>query len=160
MCISFRRPSELVCFKAHIFVSLRCDVPDNAVNLHSRLTGLQVPFNHTFKCMEVGGKCSYRRIMTGLYCPSASSGHAISFPQHFLFIQHGMSHLISTKHPQVICDFYLTARNFKSYQTLRRGVYRILVGKPERTRPLGRPRCRWKNNTKMDIQDVGCGGMN
>ena len=41
----------------------------------------------------------------------------------------------------------------------RRGVYRVLVGKPERKRPLGRPRRRWENNIKMDLQEVGCGGM-
>jgi len=39
----------------------------------------------------------------------------------------------------------------------RRGVYRVLVGKPERKRPIGRPRPRW-DNIKMDIQEVGCGG--
>ena len=41
----------------------------------------------------------------------------------------------------------------------RRGVYRALVGKPEGKRPLGRPRCRWEDNIKMDLQGVGCGGM-
>jgi len=41
----------------------------------------------------------------------------------------------------------------------RRGVYRILVGKPEEKRPLGRPRHRWEDNIKMDLQEVGCGGM-
>jgi len=40
----------------------------------------------------------------------------------------------------------------------RRGVYRILVRKPEGKRPLVRPRRRWKDNIKMDLQDVGCGG--
>jgi len=40
----------------------------------------------------------------------------------------------------------------------RRGVYRILVGKPEGKRPLGRPRHRWEDNIKMDLQEVGCGG--
>jgi len=39
----------------------------------------------------------------------------------------------------------------------RRGVYRVLVGKPEGKRPLGRPRCRWDNNIKMDLQEVGYG---
>ena len=34
-----------------------------------------------------------------------------------------------------------------------------LVGKPEGKRPLGRPRRRWEYNTKMDFQEVGCGGM-
>ena len=41
----------------------------------------------------------------------------------------------------------------------RRCVYRILVGKPDRKRPLGRPRHRWEDNIKMDLQEVGCGGM-
>jgi len=36
----------------------------------------------------------------------------------------------------------------------RRGIYRVLVGKPKRKRPLGRPRCRWENNIKMDLQGV------
>jgi hypothetical protein len=37
-------------------------------------------------------------------------------------------------------------------------VYRVLVGKPEGKRPLGRPRCRWEDKIKMDLQEVGCGG--
>ena len=41
----------------------------------------------------------------------------------------------------------------------RRGVYRFLVGKPEGKRPLGRPRCRWEDNIKMDLQEVGYCGM-
>jgi len=39
----------------------------------------------------------------------------------------------------------------------RRDVYRVLVGKPEGKRPLGRPRRRWEDNIKMDLQEVGCG---
>jgi hypothetical protein len=39
------------------------------------------------------------------------------------------------------------------------GLYRDLVGKLEGNRPLGRPRCRWENNIKMDLQEVGCEGM-
>ena len=39
------------------------------------------------------------------------------------------------------------------------GVCRVLVGKPEGKRPLGRPRRRWDDNIKMDLQEVGCGGM-
>jgi hypothetical protein len=35
-----------------------------------------------------------------------------------------------------------------------RGVHRVLVGKPERKRPLGRPRCRWEDNIKMDLYEV------
>ena len=41
----------------------------------------------------------------------------------------------------------------------RRGVYRVLVAKPEVKRPLGRPRLRWENNIKMYLQEVGCGDM-
>ena len=40
-----------------------------------------------------------------------------------------------------------------------RGVYRLLVGKPEGKRPLGRPRRRREDNIKMYLQEVGCGGM-
>jgi hypothetical protein len=41
----------------------------------------------------------------------------------------------------------------------RRGAYMVLVEKPERKRPLGRPKYRWEDNMKMDLQEMGCGGM-
>jgi hypothetical protein len=41
----------------------------------------------------------------------------------------------------------------------KRGVRMVLVGKPEGKRPMGRPRHRWKDNIRMDLQEVGCGGM-
>ena len=41
----------------------------------------------------------------------------------------------------------------------RRGAYRVLVGKPEGKRPLGRSRHVWENNIKIYLQEVGCGGM-
>jgi hypothetical protein len=40
-----------------------------------------------------------------------------------------------------------------------RGVYRVVVGKPEVKRPRGRPRHRWEDNIKMDLQEEGCEGM-
>jgi len=40
-----------------------------------------------------------------------------------------------------------------------RGVYRVLLGKPEGRRPLGRPRRRWVDNIRVDLQEVGCGYM-
>jgi hypothetical protein len=40
-----------------------------------------------------------------------------------------------------------------------RGVYRVLVGKPEGKRSLARPKCRWEDNIKTDLQEVGYGGM-
>jgi hypothetical protein len=42
----------------------------------------------------------------------------------------------------------------------RRGIYRVFVVKSEGKRPHGRPRHRWEDNIKMDLQEVGCGGMN
>ena len=39
-----------------------------------------------------------------------------------------------------------------------RGVHRVLVGKSEGKKQLGRPRCRWEDNIKMDLQEVGCMG--
>ena len=41
----------------------------------------------------------------------------------------------------------------------KRGVHRVFVGKPEGKIPLGKPRRRWDDNIKMDLQEVGCGGM-
>jgi hypothetical protein len=40
-----------------------------------------------------------------------------------------------------------------------RGVYKVLVGKPEGKRPLGRPGRKWEDNIKMSLQEVGCGGV-
>jgi hypothetical protein len=40
-----------------------------------------------------------------------------------------------------------------------KNAYRILVGKPEGNRPLGRPRRRWENNNRMDLREIGWGGM-
>jgi len=41
-----------------------------------------------------------------------------------------------------------------------RGVYRVLVGRPEGKRPLGRPRRRWEDNIKMDLRETGIDGAN
>jgi len=41
----------------------------------------------------------------------------------------------------------------------RRGVFRVLVGKPKGKKPLAKPRHGWEDNIKMDLQDGGCGGM-
>ena len=45
------------------------------------------------------------------------------------------------------------------YIGVRRNVYRVVVGQPEEKRPLGRPGHRWEENIKMDLQEVGCRGM-
>jgi hypothetical protein len=42
----------------------------------------------------------------------------------------------------------------------RRSVKRIFIGRPEGKRPLGRPRCRWEDNIKMDIREIGINGAN
>jgi hypothetical protein len=44
-------------------------------------------------------------------------------------------------------------------ENLKKRVYRVLVGKPEGKRPLGRPRRRWVENIRTDLQEVGCGYM-
>jgi len=41
----------------------------------------------------------------------------------------------------------------------RKGVYRVLVGKTEGRISFGRPRCKWEDNINIDLQEVGCGGM-
>jgi hypothetical protein len=43
--------------------------------------------------------------------------------------------------------------------SMTRNAYRILVGKPDGKRPLGRPRCRWVDNVKLDLGEIGWGGM-
>ena len=55
---------------------------------------------------------------------------------------------------------YLGACGHVAHMGEERGVYRVLVGKPERKRPLGRPRRRWVDNIRMDLQEVGCGHVN
>jgi hypothetical protein len=42
---------------------------------------------------------------------------------------------------------------------VKRNAYRILMGKPEGKRPLGRPRCGWVNSIKMDLKEIGWDGM-
>ena len=42
---------------------------------------------------------------------------------------------------------------------LERFIYRVLVGKPEGKRPMGRPRIRWEDNIKMNLQEMECGSM-
>jgi hypothetical protein len=42
----------------------------------------------------------------------------------------------------------------------RRSAYRVLVGRPERKRPLGRRRRRWEDNIKLDLRETGIDGMN
>jgi hypothetical protein len=39
-----------------------------------------------------------------------------------------------------------------------KGVYRVLIGRPKGKRPLGRPRCMWKDNIKMDLREIGING--
>ena len=78
---------------------------------------------------------------------------------------------------KIVCVFVYPSRGFSSkiqgihiklhFASLRaghvarmgeeRGAYRVLVGKPEGKRPLGRPRRRWVDNIIMDLQEVGCG---
>jgi hypothetical protein len=75
-------------------------------------------------------------------------------------------------HKEELCDLYSSQNIIRVIKSRRmrwaghvarmgegRGVYRILVGRPEGRRPLGSPRHRWEDNIKMDLQEVGWGGM-
>jgi hypothetical protein len=75
-------------------------------------------------------------------------------------------------HNEELNDLYSSPKIFRVIKSRRmrwagrvarmgeeRGVYRVLVEKPEGKRPLGRPRRRWEDNRKMDLQEVGYGGM-
>ena len=75
-------------------------------------------------------------------------------------------------HNEELNDLYSSSNNVRVIKSRRmrwaghvarmgeeRGVYRVLVGKPEGKRPLGRPRHRWVDNIRMDLQEMGCGYM-
>jgi hypothetical protein len=51
------------------------------------------------------------------------------------------------------------AKDIVTHMGEKRGAYRILVGRPEGRRPLGRPRHRWEDNINMDLEEVGWGVM-
>ena len=70
--------------------------------------------------------------------------------------------MICTPSPNIIRVIKLRRMKWVEHVTgmgERRGVYRVLVGKPEGKRLRGRPRYRWEDNIKMDIQEVGWGRM-
>ena len=80
--------------------------------------------------------------------------------------------LLSLKHNEELSDLYCSSYIVRGMKPRRmrwtghmvcmgveRGVYSVLVGKPEGKRPLGRPRRRWVDNIRMDLQEVGCGYM-
>jgi len=65
-------------------------------------------------------------------------------------------------HNEELSDLYSSPNIVQVIKSIimaeKRGVYRVLVGEPEGKRPLGRPKHRWGDNIKMDLQEVGCGG--
>jgi len=63
----------------------------------------------------------------------------------------------SKLHNEELADLYCSPNIIRVIKTDRRGAYRVLVGKPEGKRPLGRPRHRWEDNIKMDLQEVEWG---
>jgi len=80
-------------------------------------------------------------------------------------IRHKLRHPYTTRKDVITQEeWYFVLRNYYiSTHVARmgeeRGVYRVLLGKPEGRRPLGRPRRRWVDNIRMDLQEVGCGYM-
>jgi hypothetical protein len=69
--------------------------------------------------------------------------------------------MICTPHPnfRVMKSRRMRWGGHVAYMGERRGLYRVLEGKPEGNRPVGRRRRRWEHNIKMDLQEVGCGDM-
>jgi len=70
--------------------------------------------------------------------------------------------MICTAHPTlfgVIISRRMRGAGHVTCMGERRGVYWVLVGRPEGKRPLRRPRLRWEDNIKMDLQEVGWGNM-
>jgi len=70
--------------------------------------------------------------------------------------------MICTAQPSIIRVIKLIRMSWAGYVARmgdRTGANRILVGRPEGKRPFGRPRRRWEGNIKMDLQDMGWGGM-
>ena len=66
--------------------------------------------------------------------------------------------LLPTQPPaRVVAGFLFWGKSSRMGE--ERGVYRVLVGKPEGKRPMGRPRRSWVDNIRMDLQEVGCGYM-
>jgi hypothetical protein len=92
-----------------------------------------------------------------------------------MMVKVDLSHLTSlryTRHNDELYDLYSSPNIVRVIKSRRirwvghvarmredRGVYRVLVGKPEGKRPLGSPRRRWEDNIRMDLQEVGCGGL-
>ena len=75
---------------------------------------------------------------------------------------HNEEHIVGILHQ--ICFWVIKSRIMRwaghvGLMGERRGAYRVLVGKPDGKRPLGRPRPRWEDNIKMDLQVVEWGGM-
>jgi hypothetical protein len=61
--------------------------------------------------------------------------------------------------PGITISLYFFPLKWRGRMGETRNAYRILVGKPERKRPLGRPRRRWVDNIKMDLRHIGWDGM-
>ena len=70
--------------------------------------------------------------------------------------------MICTAHPILLDDKIEKnemGRVCSTYGDERRGIYRVLLERPEGKKPIGRPRHRWEDNIKIDLKEVGCGGM-
>jgi len=82
---------------------------------------------------------------------------------YYMYYIYSMEPFNILKHQQVEyfnnCNFSKRWAEHVALMGEERGVYRVLVGKPEGRRPLGRPRRRWVDNIKTDLQEVGFGYM-
>jgi hypothetical protein len=89
--------------------------------------------------------------------PHIELSSGLSSEVHFLFNFQLKPFQISY-HYSDYCFYHTKTRPVRPVNYVR-NAYRILVRKPEGKRPLGRPRCRWENNIRMDLRETGWGGM-
>jgi hypothetical protein len=67
-------------------------------------------------------------------------------------------HIHENSNPSIVIKEGVIGRAC-STNGVKRNAYRVLVGRPQGKRPLGRPRCRWVDNVKMDLREIGWSGI-
>ena len=148
----------------HIYTQ-RINRTTQLTTLVGRLSGIRTQNGQTKINDEVAALKNYRLI-------GKSADRARSFEEPFCTFRKNNLVLCYILHNEELNDLYCSPNIVRVIKSRimgwaghvarvgeERGVYRVLVGKPEGRRPLGRPRRRWADNIRMDLQEVGCGYM-